>query len=227
MKTEKAFVGALVVDSYPFSVGGTAQQAKDLKATGVDALVGYLGSMNPTRLGYLFDAGLAFMPVTTAGDAFNAAAIVDRCKKLGLSADCSVWVDFEGMGVYEAGKDDPLALKLRANQSAIAIQNAHFMPCIYVGAPQPFTSEELYSLQFVRYWKGIGRCVDRFGKLAEPTCGWTMTQAYHGLTDAMGMMWRDIDPSKNGREWKNTNVFVDPNMVGADYRKRLPNWVVA
>lgn len=227
MKTEKAFVGAVVLDSWGFSQSGTLQQARDMKATGVDGFVGYLGLMNTTRLSYLLDSGLAFMPVTLAADAFDGAKIVDRCKALGLSSQCTVWMDFEGPGVYNSGKADALALKQKTNASLIRTRDADFMPGIYVGAPQPFTSEELYSLTAVRYWQGIGQCRDRNGALAEPNCGWCMRQAYHGIRDGMGMMWRDLDPSKLQREWKNTTVFVDPNMIGADYRGRLPNWVVA
>ncbi len=64
MRSEPAEVGALVVDSLPFSQGGTREQALALRAAGVQCLVGYLGAMNTKRLGYLMAAGIAFMPVT-------------------------------------------------------------------------------------------------------------------------------------------------------------------
>ncbi len=51
MKSEPAEVGALVVDSLPFSQGGTAAQALALKAAGVRCLVGYLGAISADRLG--------------------------------------------------------------------------------------------------------------------------------------------------------------------------------
>ena len=224
MKTEKTFVGAVVLDSLPFSLSGTATQAKALKSTGVDAIVGYLGAINSARLSYILDAGMAFMPVTYAADAFGGDTIVKRCNDLGLSKNVTVWQDLEGIHVFQM---EPLALRSRLNVASLKVQQSGFMPGVYIGAPQPLTSEELFSLTAVRYWKGIGRCVDRFGKLAEPTCGWSMVQLYHGEKNAMGMTWRDLDPTQQGRVWKDTGVFVDPNMIGADYQGRVPNWVVA
>ena len=67
MRTELARVGARVVDSYPFSLGGTAVQAKALKAAAIDCLVGYLGVINGARLRHILDAELAFMPVSSLG----------------------------------------------------------------------------------------------------------------------------------------------------------------
>jgi hypothetical protein len=211
MKTQTAFVGARGVDSLPFSQAGTRVQADALKLSGIDFFVGYLGAMNKERLGYVLSAGLAFMPVTFAGE-YNDGADdeVAQLKALGIPAGTSVWLDLEGLAAY---KSDPLALASKINAWADKIAAGGWMPCLYVGAPQPFTGKELYSLKVVRYWLGIGRCVDRFGKDAYPDCGWCMRQDWHG--QGAGMMW------------KNTGVFVDTNSIQCDHKRRLPVWVVA
>lgn len=209
MRTEQAFVGARGVDSYPYSIGGTSLQADALKARGVDFFVGYLGQINIERLGYLLRAGLAFMPVTTAA-AYDGPRAVAQCRALGLPAGCTVWLDVEGMAAW---KTPPAELIAKINAWADAVKAAGYMPGIYVGAPQPLTGSELYSLRVVRYWLGIGRCVDRNGKDAYPECGWCMRQDWHGQTS--GMLWKD------------TGVFVDTNGIQCDHRGRLPTWVTA
>lgn len=211
MRTEQAFVGARAVDSDPFSRAGTPQQAAALRASGVDCLIGYLGAMNAARLQAVLNAGLAFMPVTFAGEYKDGAADeLAQLAALGLPKGCTVWLDLEGL---EAWKTDPLKLIAMINAWADAISGAGYMPGLYVGAPQPLTSAELYALRVVRYWWGLGRCIDRNGNLAEPKCGWCMVQQFHG--QAQGMLWKD------------TGVFVDTNGIQCDYQCRLPVWVVA
>lgn len=210
MKIEPAFVGARVVDSLPFSQGGTLAQACALKATGVDGLVGYLGAMTPARLASVLDAGLSFMPVTFASEYKDGAADeIAQLLVLGIPKGATVWLDLEGLEAYHT---DPPKLIALINGWASAIAGAGWMPGLYVGAPQPLTSAELYSLKVVRYWWGLGRCVDRNNALAEPSCGWCMKQQFHG--QATGMMW------------KNTGVFVDTNGVEKDYQGRSPTWVI-
>ncbi len=210
MKIERAFVGARVIDSLPFSEGATGNSALALKASGVDGVVSYLSVINASRLAHILDAGLAWMPVTLAGEYEDGAEDeLAQLAQLGVPKGATVWLDLEGLKAY---RSDPLALQGKLTHWARRILAGGWMPGLYVGAPQPLTSGELYSLPFVRYWWGLGRCVDRFGKLAEPTCGWTMVQQYHG--QKLGMMWKD------------TGVFVDTNGVQCDYHGRLPVWVV-
>lgn len=211
MKVATASVGARGVDSLPFSTSGTAEQARALKASGIDFFVGYLGAMTPARLAAVLAAGLAFMPVTLAGE-YNDGADdeIAQLRALGIPAGTSVWLDLEGTAAFGA---EPVALSAKINAWADKIAAGGWMPCLYVGAPQPFTSKELYSLRCVRYWLGIGRCVDRFGDDAYPACGWCMRQDWHG--QKLGMVWR------------NTGVLVDTNSIQCDHRGRLPAWVVA
>jgi len=204
MIVNQVHVGARGADSLPFSMGGTAEQARALKAAGYDFLVGYLGSMNPARLKYVLDAGLGFMPVTFAGEYEDGANDeIAQLRALGVPAGVSVWLDLEGM---RAWKSDPKQLIAKIDAWADAVAAGGWMPCLYVGAPQPLTSAELHKLHVVRYWRGQGRCVDRTGALAEPTNGWCMTQMFPSVTRG--------------------GVLIDANIVGQDYRGRVPSMLV-
>jgi len=211
MKTEIAFVGARAVDSLPFSMGGTATQAAALKATGVDCVIGYLGSINKARLALILAAGLAFMPVTTAGE-YNDGADdeIAQLAALEIPKGTTVWLDLEGMKAWTA---EPAALIAKLSAWATKIAAAGYMPGLYVGAPQPLTSKELFQLPFVRYWWGLGKPIDRTGALVYPDCGWCMIQQWHNQSN--GMMWKD------------TGVFVDTNGIQCDHKGRLPVWVRA
>lgn len=209
MKIEPVPVGSRVVDSLPFSQGGNSTQANALKRAGVDGFVGYLGAMTVARLHALLDAGISFMPVTFAGEYKDGAADeLVQLRALGIPAGCTVWLDLEGL---EAWKTNPAELIRLINNWATDIKSGGWLPGLYVGAPQPLTSEELYSLKVYRYWLGQGRCVDRTGKDAYPRCGWCMRQDWHG--------------QKNGLLWRDTGVLVDTNSVQCDHQGRLPTWV--
>ncbi len=212
MKVEKAFVGARLVDSLPFSKGGTAEQAVALKRTGVDGLIGYLGAMNSKRLGYVLDAGLSFMPVTFAGEYKDGAADeIAQLKALDIPKGTTVWLDLEGLDAWNTPVDE---LENLIESWATNIVDAGYMAGLYVGAPQPFTGRQLYMLKNItRYWLGIGRCVGKDGLDAYPKCGWCLRQDWHG--------------QGNGMLWKDTGVFVDTNGVQCDHFGRLPAWVVA
>ncbi len=206
MNAEPARVGAVAVDSLPFSQAGTAAQAASLKASGVDALVGYLGAMNASRLAHVLDAGLAFMPVTFAGEYNDGPGDeIGQLAALGIPEGTTVFLDLEGMKAF---KTDPDTLIRKINEWADPIRVAGFRPGLYVGVPQPLTSDELWNLRVTRYWRGQGSIRDRYNNLVEPTgCGWCMTQMFPSLT--------------RGDTW------VDCNMVGQDYKGRVPWWVRA
>lgn len=205
MRTELAFVGARGVDSLPYSQGGTAAQAQALAAAGIEFFVGYLGAMNTARLGYLLDAGLAFMPVTFA-DRFDGVAAVAQCKALGLTPGCTVWLDIEGKNLLNVPSQQVAA---QINAWATAVEGAGYQPGLYVGSPQPFTGDELYSLKVKRYWKAPSRVIDRNGKVWDgPGCGFCCYQ-----------LWDSV-------MWKKTGVFVDVDYVQKDFQGRLPSWTV-
>lgn len=210
MRVDLARVGAVVLDSLPFSQAGTADIAQDWKCAGVSAFCGYLGAMNAQRLDYILNAGLGFMPVSFAGEYEDGAQDeIAQIKALDLPQGVSVWLDLEGMKAF---RSDPITLGAKVNAWARDIRAAGYMPCLYVGVPQPFTSAELYDLGVVRYWHGQGSVRDRHGNLAEPfrsfqACrGWNMIQA--APSQMLG------------------GCLVDYNMVYGDYRKDVPHWIV-
>ena len=209
MRVENAFVGARGVDSLPFSQGGTEEQARALVARGVDFFVGYLGAINATRLGYVLDAGMAFMPVTFAGEVFDGADDeLAQLTALGIPEGCTVWLDVEGAKTLTT----PIAqLTQQIDDWAAKIANAGYIPGMYVAPPQPFSGPELAKLNVTRYWNSAGRVQDRNGKIwDEPEgIGFCMRQGY-----PQGF-------------FRDTGVFVDPNIIWEDRRGRLPTWVVA
>lgn len=216
MKIEKAFVGARGVDSLQFSQSGTCAQANALKESGIDFFVGYLGAMTPARLKDVLEAGMAFMPVTFAGEYKDGAADeVAQLRALGVPRGATVWLDLEGVNAWNMGKDPAQRRELirLINTWAYDIKTGGWMPGLYVGAPQPLTGAELYGLGVLRYWLGIGRCVSTDGKDAYPDSGWCMRQDWHN--------------QGNGMQWKNTGVMVDTNSIQCDHMGRVPAWVVA
>ena len=193
-------VGSRVVDSLPFSRGGDAAGAARLKAAGVEAVALYIGAAGPQRVADCLAAGLGVFAVTFGSRSArqDPASAIATAKAWGLSAGTSIFLDVEGAGTMS----DPTLLG-DINAWGDAVAAAGYLPGIYVAPPQPMTSDELYHLRVVRYWKGGGSIRDRNGQLAEPTgCGWCMTQ-----------MW----PSQMC-----AGYLVDWNIVGEDFKGRLP-----
>jgi hypothetical protein len=205
VRAQVSKVGQILVDSLPFSQSGSANAAMDLRTAGADALAGYLGVINESRVWALLDAGLGFLPVTLAGEYRDGAADeVAQLKALGIPKGVTVFLDLEGKGAFQ---EEPELLKSQITGWAVAIAAAGYIPSLYVGVPQPLTSDELWKLPVQRYWRGQGSVRDRYNQLAEPTgCGWCITQMY---------------PS----HFKG-NVWVDSNMIGQDYKGRTPVWAV-
>jgi hypothetical protein len=206
VKLVQAPVGARLIDSLPFSRGGTALGAKALATAEVDGVALYLGAATPVQVNACLDAGLGMVGVTFGG-AYDGAAAVRQAEALGMPPGWPIFLDLEGPDAFKT----PISELTRKVVDWVApVRAAFFLPCLYVGVPQPFTSEELWKLPVVRYWKGQGLARDRFGNAVEPdVCGWTMTQ-----------MW----PSQLCG-----GILVDHNMVGHDYAnggRTLP-WAVA
>lgn len=193
-------VGSLVCDSLPFSMGGTAGNASALKAAGYVALAGYLGAMNKARLGALHGAGLGYIPVTFGGEYEDGPLDeLAQLKALGVCAGTTVFLDMEGLKAFKADVPN-LLVQLRA--WATAIVGAGYVAGLYMGVPQPLTSAEAMALPFTRYWKGQGSLRDRSNALVEPACGFCMTQMYPSITRG--------------------GVLIDANIVGQDFRGRVP-----
>lgn len=207
MRTESAPIGSVVIDSLPFSQAGTQDQANGLRAAGVHGVAVYLGVVNAARVAMVLAAGMGCFGVTLAG-AYNAGPgpTVASLKALGLPQGSHVFLDMEGQAAFAM---DPAKLIGLVNAWADGVRAAGYKPGLYVGAPQPLTSAELWSLHVELYWKGQGRCVDRKNALAEPTGGWAMDQKW---------------PSRN---IGSPAVWVDMNMTGQDYKTRTLVWAKA
>lgn len=202
-------VGTRLVDSLGFSLRGTRVQAQALRGAGVEGFIGYLGAMTEPRLDDVLATGMGFMPVTFAGEYDDGAKDeITQLRALGVPAGVTVWLDLEGMKAF---RTPVVELATKINAWAVAILDGGWQPGLYVGAPQPFTSAELYALKVVRYWWGLGRCSDRHGQLAEPACGWSMIQQFHG--------------ERSGLLWRGTGILVDSNSSQKDYRGRAPTWM--
>lgn len=204
MRAKLAEVGARGFDSWSFSSSGTMLQADAMRAAGMEFFVGYLGAVTPERLGHVLSAGMAFMPVTFGG-AYDGGKAVAQVEALGLPQGVTVWLDLEGEAAMNPTDDQLIA---KVNAWASAVDSAGYEPGLYVGSPQPFSSDELWSLKVRRYWNALSSERDREGRLAEPRCGWAMYQMYPSVA------------------WRGTGILVDVDVISADYLKRLPTWAV-
>lgn len=215
MKARKAWPGARLVDSFPYSVGGTRDQAFALARTGVDALAGYVGVITRQRIDWLHEAGVGFLAVTRAG-AFTNGAFDELAwlARVGYPRGADAFLDMEGLTAYHT---DPMVLIDELNAWFRPMQSAGFGAGLYLGEPQPLTSTEVQALACTRYWLGIGTPRDRKNELVWPSRGWCILQGYHG----------EVSGRQDGMFWKDTGVLIDPNMVVADHRKDLPTWAVA
>jgi hypothetical protein len=206
MKLAQAPVGARVVDSLPFSRGGTISSARAMHDAGIHGVALYLGAATPVQVSACLAAGLAVFGVTFGG-AYNGAAAVAQAKALGLPVGCSIFLDLEGPEAFKTPAPD---LTAKIVDWATTVEKAGYLPCLYVGVPQPLTSAELWHLPVHRYWKGQGLARDRFGAGVEPDhCGWIMTQCWPSVLCG--------------------GVLVDHNIVQHDYAnggRSLP-WAVS
>ncbi len=198
MRAIDAPVGARVVDSLPFSQAGTVAQAKALRAAGVEGIALYLGVASKAQALAAGAAGLFAFGVTLGGH-YDGALAVAQAKALGLVAGVTLFLDVEGKEAYDTQSAELVG---KIDAWALAVQAGGYVPGLYLGSPQPLTSDELTRLAVVRYWKGQGRTVDRTGALAEPRPGWCMWQMFPSIT--LG------------------GVLVDANIVGQDFKGRVP-----
>lgn len=170
----------LIVDSLPFSMGGSEKGAQALAGEGVRGVVGYLGAINRDRIGYITDAGMRVMLVTfgTTVEHFDGALAVKQAKALGYPEGAHIMLDMEGLAIFHT---DPTRLITACNTWGEIVSDAGYKDGLYVGVPQPLTSTELYALHQSLYWHGQGEVRDRFNKFANPECGWAMKQKYPSI----------------------------------------------
>lgn len=197
--------GATVFDSLQFSQGGTPAYALALSRF-AKAVALYLGVATKKQAQAVLDAGMGILPVTLASEYKDGGTDeVAQLRNLGIPQGVTVFADMEGLSTFNA---KPQTVMDALDAWAKTITDAGYTAGLYVGVPQPLTSRELYMRPLIkRYWRGQGSIRDRYNGLAEPDCGWCMTQAYPSQTVA--------------------GVLVDFNQVTQDYRGRVPSVVVA
>ncbi len=205
MKTFTLTAGGIVLDSLPASYAPSDALLSLAHQAFVSAFACYLGIINRANLDKILKAGIGYIPVTLAGEYNDGPADeIAQLKYLGIPQGTTVFVDMEGKAAFSAPRIQTIA---RLNDWADGIIKEGFIPGLYVGSPQPLTSDELWNLKVQRYWRGQGSIRDYNNALAEPTgCGWCMTQ-----------MW----PSR-----AIAGTLVDYNMVSADYKSRTPTMVI-
>lgn len=194
-------VGARGIDSEPWSHVGDTTHAQGLISSGIDFVALYLGAVTPSVIQRVTDAGLGYLPVCYANainGATPGASTVSQLTALGIPPGVTVFLDIEGASTLI----DPAGLIDKINAWCDVVSSNGFIPGVYVGSPQPFTSAELYGLKVQRYWRAPSRVVDRNGALAEPQCGWCLFQAWPSVS------WAD--------------VWSDVDFAYQDYRGRVP-----
>lgn len=190
----------MVIQPAPFPALGIdcvtvldATSAAALKAQGISFAIRYLGSVTASELEAILDAGLLASVVTYA-DQFDGPSTIRELTALGIPEGVTVWLDVESV------HEDAQTLIASINNWASHVSALGWQPGLYVGANQPLTGEQLYQLRVVRYWKSMSQ-------VTEPSCGWSMVQAYKTTTIA--------------------GTQVDVDYVTYDYQSRLPMMVSA
>jgi hypothetical protein len=192
----RAFVGARGIDT--IAPIATRELGAKIRAAGIDFVLQYLGTVTDAIVENIVRSGLGFMAVTYANK-FDGKAAVRELGRLNVPRAMTTWLDVEGHPEV-----DPQGLKRAIVDWSHDVSAAGYEPGMYVGPGCPLTSLELYQLPIVRYWRAGARLLDRNGQLAEPTCGFCLTQLRPEVLIA--------------------GVRVDVDFVGQDFRGRLPSW---
>jgi len=140
----------------------TRESAISLVTKGCVFRAGYIDHVTAEELADQMSVGMAFSPVTYAGE-FDGAHCVARLQALGIPEGVTVWVDVEGQGLEVA---ETIA---RVNAWANSVQAAGFEAGMYVGAGCPLTPNQLTNLAVTRYWHSCSRAL-------EPARGYCMRQ---------------------------------------------------
>lgn len=183
-----------------------------MKRAGIDAVYGYLGVINEARRDFILAEGMAFMPVGLAGR-FDGPATVQQLKEFDVTPLVTTCFDVEGLDAFHA---IPGLYASKLNAGFDPVNAGGWTTGAYLGSPQPFTSAEQYALHCTHYWRGQGRIVDRDGNLAEPTCGWCVTQMYPSIAEMVD--------SRTG-ELIEFGFSIDIDVIGQDYKGRVPYWM--
>jgi hypothetical protein len=158
----------------------TPTQAATLRADGFESAGLYAHLVNTRDLDACFGAGISVFFIvqglsasTTPSAALGrsqATSSLALIRSLGVPDGVTMCSDLEGGGKLPGDWIE------YANAIADAALAASMIPGVYVGAGVGLMSRELYELHATRYWRSASRIVDRYGALAEPSCGWCAWQ---------------------------------------------------
>ena len=170
-----------------------AGRCQGLKDAGLKYVVRYLGSLTAGELSVILASGLLCSIVTYA-DSFDGPTTIRALGALWIPKGVTVYLDLESTSQSVS------AVTASVNNWASHVSASGWQPGLYVGADQPLSGAQLYTLGVVRYWESMSAVPD-------PQCGYCMRQLYKTVTIA-------------GTE-------VDINVVQYDYEDRLPTFVGA
>ena len=131
----------------------------------------YLDNLERPELEAVCAAVGPVLPVTFA-DRFTPEQAIERANHLAIPKGTHLWLDVEGL----AATTNIPTLISEINHWADVVKLSGWLPGGYFADRTLLTSIELYQLHVVGYWRGAARIVDRFGALAEPSCGWMLEQ---------------------------------------------------
>jgi len=163
----------------------TDDMLRDAVARGLGFCGRYVNNLTPDERDRIFGFGLPILLYTEAltkvqlseasGRNYgHSMAVSASLLSVPNSVDVVIDLDLPAAGSDVAAHVDAMAIALDAPTLAAGVGS--YGAALYVGAPQPLTSAELFALRPNRYVKGGGRIVDARGELAEPACGWAALQ---------------------------------------------------
>lgn len=130
-------------------------------------------------------AGSGWSPSETLGTTYGTNAVLNATT-VGLPAGMNIWCDLEGIASNTSAQN----VIDYCNAWYNVVEQAGYIPGLYVGAECILTGEQLYeNLKFQHYWKSLSTTP------SIPTRGYQMVQSYESnLIDGLGI---DIDTTQN------------------------------
>lgn len=143
----------------------------------------------------ILQAGLALMPVqhvrtsgwspTESLGQQDGQQAVANAQQVGFPTGVNIWCDLEGVNTAAVASD----VLAYCNAWYDAVQNAGFIPGLYVGSSAILNGQQLYSLPFQHYWQSQSIVPEL------PARGYQLIQLYPTLT--LNGISVDVDVTQN------------------------------